>query len=210
MTNPSAEAIPELITDPKTFRDLRAECEKVIDTGKRLPDFVFRRKFDRHYAFEHAYVCRREFGAFLARLAAVCNDASVSYMTVVPDAEDVDYIGLGSFGLASFEPATLCERYVKVMKRNGSVNSFCARGGDVGVFWGSSLTWAICCDRISWELGIVAVPDGVDVPEMGLRCHDAAWVCDYMESRYRLSRPAVAADFNRRFVATYSITDPHH
>src|SRR5579863_1705384 len=92
----------ELVVDKKAFSLLRDECEKIINTHKRLPDFVFQRPFTKYYAIEHSYVSRKEFGAFLFRVASVFLDESVNYMTVEPHPVDYYYRNCSFFGLASF------------------------------------------------------------------------------------------------------------
>lgn len=195
----------ELITDKEAFVALSEECEKVIDTRKRLPDFVFQRPFAKYFAIEHVHILKKEFGSFLSKLSNIFEDESVNYMTLEPDPVDYYYRHFSFFGLASFKPSSLVERYVPVMSREGNADSFRARGGDVGVFWGSSLRWGIFCDRISWEMSVIAVPENIDVPTIsGFRCMDASWLSDYINSQY--SRDAsVASDFTQKFLANYSI-----
>ncbi len=175
----------ELNTDKETFFALSEECEKVIDTRKRLPDFVFQRPFARYFAIEHVHIFKKEFGSFLFKLSNIFEDESVNYMTLEPDPVDYYYRHFSFFGLASFKPSSLVERYVPVMSRGGNVDSFLYRGGDVGVFWGSSLRWGIFCDRISWEMSAIALPENIDVPTLsGFRCMDSSWLSDYINSQY--------------------------
>lgn len=203
MTNPS-----ELVVDEVTFSSLRGECERIIDTRKRLPNFVFRRVFTKYFAIEHAHVFNKEFGSFLFQMSNVFEDHSVNYITLTPDPVDYYFRQCSFFGLASFQPSSLEARYVPVMSREGSVDSFRARGGDVGAFWGSSLKWGIFCDRISWELAVIAVSGDIDVPAIGgFRCMDPLWLSDYIESQYRIKDPSnsIALDFTRTFLANYPV-----
>jgi len=193
----------ELVVDPEAYRFLRGECEKIIDTRKRLPDFVFKRPFAKYFAIEHAHIYSGEFGVFLRKLSSAFADASVNYMTIDPDPVDYYYKHFSFFGLATFEPATLVERYVPAMSRDGNVDSFLFRGGDVGVFWGSSLRWAVSCDRISWEMAVIAVPENGDVPAMsGFRCMNASGLSDYIKSQYS-TNISIASNFLCRFLANY-------
>jgi hypothetical protein len=192
-----------LVTDKVTLSFLNRECEKIIDTQKRLPDFVFRRSFSEYCAIEYGHIYRREFGAFLLKLSDVFGDEFVNYMALDPDPRS--YRGQFSyFGAASFKPSDLLERYVAVLSRDDNVPQILA-GVNVGAFWGSSLKWAISCDRISWEIAVVAVSENVDVPTMsGFRCMDADGVSSYMRSQYHWKPPA-ASDFTQRFLANYAI-----
>jgi hypothetical protein len=198
----------ELIIDKEVFSVLSDECEKIINTRKRLPDFVFQRSFARYFAIEHSHIGRKEFGLFLLKMSDIFEDEFVNYMTIVPHPVDYYYRHFSFFGLASFKPSSLRERYIPVMTRDGNVDSFFHRGGDVGAFWGSSLKWGISCDRISWEMAVIAVSDSVDVPTIsGLRCMDASEIPGYMKSQYRMKDPSdsIALDFVKRFLANYPI-----
>ncbi len=196
----------ELVVDKEAFSVLSGECERIINTQKRLPDFVFRRSFAKYFAIEYAHVYKREFGLFLSKISSIFADESVNYMTLEPHPVDYYYRHFSFFGLASFKPASLVERYKPVMSRDGHVDSFLNRGGDVGVFWGSSLKWGIFCDRISWEMAVIAVSENVDVPTIsGFRCMDPSWLSDYMKAQYSSKDPSIALDFNRTFLANYSI-----
>jgi len=200
MMNPS-----ELVIDRDAFSVLSGECEKLIDTRKRLPDFVFRRSFAKYFAIEHAHIFKKEFGSFLFQMANIFEDESVNYMTLDPHPLDYYYRRCSFFGLASFKPSSLVGRYVPVMARGGNVDSFRSRGGDVGAFWGSSLKWVISCDRISWEMALIAVSENVDVPTIsGFRCMDASWLSDYINSQYSKDA-SVALEFTQRLVANYHI-----
>jgi hypothetical protein len=193
----------ELVVDKKVFSVLTEECEKVVNTRKRLPDFVFQRAFAKYFAIEHVHIFKQEFASFLLKLATVLEDGSVNYMLLDPDPIE-QYDQHSFFGVASFKPASLVERYVPVMSER-SVGSLLAYRGNVGAFWGSSLKWGIFCDRISWEMDVIAVPGSVDVPAMtGFRCMDAAWLSDYVRSQYSKDT-AIAIEFTRRFLANYSI-----
>jgi hypothetical protein len=200
MRNPS-----ELIVDREVFSSLAGECETIINTQKRLPDFVFPKSFARYFVIAHAYVFRNDFGGFLFKLSTIFGDGSVNYMTIDPHPVDYYYRHFSFFGLASFRPSSLVERYVPVMSREGNVDSFLARGGDVGAFWGSSLKWAIACDRISWEMAVIAVSENVDIPAIsGFQCIDALRLSDYVRAQYP-NDASIASDFVRRFLANYPI-----
>jgi hypothetical protein len=195
----------ELIAETEGFFALSEECEKIIDTRKRLPDFVFQRPFARYFAIEHVHIFKKEFGSFLFKLSNIFGDESVNDMSLEPDPVDYYYRLHAFFALASFKPSSLVERYLPVMSREGNADSFRSRGGDVGAFWGSSLNWGIFCDRISWEISVIAVPGNIDVPTVsGFRFMDASWFSDYINSQY--SRDAsVASDFTQKFLANYPI-----
>lgn len=80
--------------------------------------------------------------------------------------------------------------------------------GNVGAFWGSSLGWGIFCDRISWEMDVIAVSGSVDVPAItDFRCLDASFLSGYIKSQYSVKDPSnsIAADFTRRFLGNYPI-----
>lgn len=196
----------ELIVDEETFSVLSGECEKIINTRKRLPDFVFQRPFAKYFAIEHANIFKKEFGSFLFKLSNIFEDESVNYMTLDPDPVEYYYRNLSFFGLASFRPSSLVERYIHVMSREGNVDSFRSRGGDVGAFWGSSQQWGIFCDRISWEMAVIAISENVDVPTIGsFRCMDASSLSDYIKAQYFSEDASIALDFSQRFLANYSI-----
>jgi hypothetical protein len=198
----------ELIADGTTFSFLRGECEKIIDTRKRLPDFVFRRPFARYFVIEYAHVYGggshgEQFVSFLSKMSGICRDHSVNYMILDPKPGDTHWEQPSSFGIVSFKPSSLKERYALVMGNAGI--SKILRGANLGVFWGSSLAWGIFADRISWELGVIAVPETIDVPtNSGLRCLNAAQIASYMASQYHWKK-SVADDFNRRFFSNYPI-----
>lgn len=195
--------LPELITDSDAFLGLRGQCESIIDTQKRLPEFVFRRSFAKYFAIEYGEIYRKEFILFLSRIASLSNDESVNYMTLEPDPVGYYFQHYDFYGLALFRPSTLTERYLPVMSRDGHVDSFRARGGDVGVFWGSSLKWGIFCDRISWELAIIAVPENMEVPtNAGLRLMDSSHLLDHMKSLY-CSDHSKAIEFSKLFAMNY-------
>lgn len=195
----------ELIVDKGVFSVLSGECEKIINTRKRLPDFVFRHPFAKYFAIEHAHIFRKDFGSFLFKISSIFEDQSVNYMTIEPDPVDYYFRHCSFFGLASFRPSTLEERYLPVMSREGNADSFRARGGDVGAFWGSSLKWGIFCDRISWELAVIAVSKDIDVRGIsGFRCLDAAQLSEYMKSQYSKNTSS-ALEFTRKFLANYPL-----
>ena len=195
-----------LVLDEDAFSALSAECERIIDTGKRLPDFVFRRAFARYFAIEYCHIFKKEFAEFLFQLSNIFGDASVNYMTLDPSPEDKGYRQRSYFGLASFEPSSLAERYVTILSRDQNVPQLQLLAGvNVGAFWGSSLQWAVSCDRISWELAVIAVSKNVDVPGIsGFRCLTASEVSSYMKSQYHWKLPT-ALDFNARFLANYPL-----
>lgn len=199
---------PELVCDRDIFDIRRRECESIIDTQSRLPDFVFRRAFDSYFVIEHTLLHWKEFGDFLYKLSSLYGDALVNYMTVDPDPVDYYYREFSFFGLASFQPSTLTERYNPVMSLGGdaeSVESFLA-GGDIGVFWGSSQKWGIFCDRVSWEIAVIAVSGNVDVPAIsGFRCMDASALSEYMDAQYRRLDPAIAERFMQTFSRNYTL-----
>jgi hypothetical protein len=191
-----------LIADREVFSALTAECEKIIDTEKRLPDFVFRRSFAKYVSIDYGYLHRQEFAVFLSKLSDTFNDEFVRYMTLNAPAVDYhDKFNCSFFGLASFKASSVAEEYLPTISTRSP--SRLLAGVNAGVFWGSSLEWAISCDRISWELAVIAVSQDVDVPAMsGLKCMDAAAVCSYMKSLYHWKLPT-ALDFNQRFLANY-------
>ena len=196
---------PELVCDNETFSVLSGECENVIDTKQRLPDFCFRRAFDRYFVIEHAYIYKKEFGDFLHDISSILEDRSVNYMTIDPHPVDYYYRNYSFFGLASFRPSTLAERYVPVMSRGGHVDSFLSRGGDVGVLWGSSQKWGILCDRVSWEIAVIAVSGDVDVPAVsGFRCMNTLALSGYIRSQYS-TNPSVAETFMQTFSDNYRL-----
>jgi hypothetical protein len=89
------------------------------------------------------------------------------------------------------------------MSRDGHVDSFLARGGDVGAFWGSSLKWGILCDRISWELAVIAVSENIELPtNAGLRLMDSSLLLDYMKGVY-YSDQSKAFEFAKLFAMNY-------
>lgn len=105
------------------------------------------------------------------------------------------YKQCGFFGMASFDPNSLVDNYASVMSRDGDVNSFRARGGDVGVFWGSSLKWGIFCDRASWELCVMGFASDLDGAPIGvIRCMQPKILQSYIYNEYR-QKPDLAARF---------------
>lgn len=194
----------ELICDKETFSSLKQECSKIFDLQKRLPDFVFKRTFRRYCAIEYAQIYKKQFGGFLLKLSESYADEKVYYMTVDPDPVDYYYKRCSFFGLASFDPSNLAERYKSVMSRDGNIDSFFARGGDVGVFWGSSLMWGIFCDRLSWEIAVIAVSNELDISEFcGFRCIDATFLLEYIKSQY--PKEPLVMDTAKTLLANYSI-----
>jgi hypothetical protein len=125
----------ELIADTNLFSALRHACGLVFNTSKRLPERVFCQQFVEYYAFEHGMIMRASFAAFLTNIACRFGDKAVNYMTLDPDPVEFYYRNCGFFGVASFQPSTLIENYIKVMSRDGKADSFRTTGGDVGVIW---------------------------------------------------------------------------
>jgi hypothetical protein len=196
---------PEVVVDREVFSALKAECEKLIDTQKRLPDFVFRRAFANYVPIDCAYIYTHKFAEFLLRLSDICQDESVNYITLDPEAADYyDRYHCPYFGLASFTQSSLLERYVPAIFGNRNWPEFRA-GVHIGAFWGSSLEWAIFWDRISWELAVVAVPQNIDVRAMSdFKWMDAAKISNYMTGLYHWKLPT-ALNFNQRFLANYPL-----
>lgn len=197
----------ELITNRKAFSFLSRECEKIIDTSKRLPEFVFRRSFNKYFVIEYAHIYKKEFAAFLSQMSTVHKDEFVNYMSLDPHPVDYYYEHSSVFGLASFRSPSLSERYLPVLYREQGVSKLLA-GVNVGVFWGSSLKWGIFCDRISWEMAVIAVSENVDVPTLsGLRCWNASEVSSYVKSQYSTKDPSnsIALEFSQKFLANYHI-----
>ena len=152
----------QLVKDSETFHALSDECNAVFNTTKRLPEYVFQRPFVRYYPFEHGLIMRKAFAGFLTNVARYFGDRAVNYMTLDPHPEKYYLRKYGFYGLASFEPSTLVDNYMNVMYRGGKADSFLARGGDIAVMWGSSRGWGIFCDRISWELCLMASSAKID------------------------------------------------
>ena len=194
---------PELITDDNAFSALRAECGEVFDTNQRLPHQVFRQKFTKYYVFEYGQIFRKGFSTFLTNVARTFEDVAVNYMTLDPDPVEYYRRNCGFYGLASFEPNTLIANYIKVMHRDGNVESFRARGGDVGVLWGSSRKWGIFCDRVSWELCLMGSSLKLDESLMGtVDCMGAGQLNNYLENLYR-NKHGVALKFLRALGENY-------
>lgn len=193
----------ELITDKNVFSALRTQCSTVFDIEKRLPEKVFQNKFERYCAFEHSQIGSESFAAYLVDMACRFSDVTVNYMTLEPDPVDYYFKHCGFYGVASFDPATLIDNYMKIMFRGGSADSFLARGGDVGVFWGSSLQWGIFCDRISWELCVMGFYDGLKQSIMNVfDCMNTQLIGDYISNEYR-HKPVVASEFLRSLEKNY-------
>jgi hypothetical protein len=193
-----------LVVDENVFSALSAECEKIIDTRQRLPDFVFRSRFAKYFAIEYAHIYKKEFAAFLFSLSNIFGDESVNYMTLDPSPEDSGYRRRSYFGLASFEPSSLVQKYVPTLFRDQKDSKILV-GVNVGAFWGSSLQWAIFCDRKSWEMSVIALPENIDVPEISsFRCWNASEVSSYMKSQYHW-KLATALEFNQKFLANYPL-----
>jgi hypothetical protein len=192
----------ELVSAPEESLRLRAQCEEIIDTGKRLPDFVFRRPFTNYYAVEYAHLYKGKFGQLLHELSRPFGDDSLSYMMLDPEPWEGVF-----FGLVSFTLATLTERYSQVMSPTQSDTHILA-GANLGVFWGSSLRWAVFADRISWELALIAADKDFDVPGiLGWPCFGPEQIRSYMTSQYQIVNPSgsIAAEFCKKFLSNYSI-----
>jgi len=193
----------ELVTDDNAFSALRVECSNVFDTNQRLPRQVFRQNFTKYYVFEHGQILREHFSKFLKDVACVFEDRAVNYMTLDPDPVDYYRRNCGFFGLASFELSTLTSNYIKVMYRDGNADSFRARGGDIGVLWGSSQRWGIFCDRASWELCLMGSSVKLDESIMDtVGCMDTAKLTAYLETLYQ-HKHGVAREFLDRLEESY-------
>jgi hypothetical protein len=196
----------ELVTDREVFLSLSSECEKVVDPKRRLPDFVFRRIFAKYYAIEYGYIYRDSFGMLLSRIAGILHDETVNYMTLDPNPADY-YREKRFYGLVRFHASILAERYVAMLNPRVGISKLLA-SANVGIFWGSSLKWAIMGDRISWETAIVGVPENVEVPEISdVRCMDASFLSTYIKSQYHVKDPSdtIASDFERTLLANYPL-----
>lgn len=195
----------ELISQREFYESLRRGCDEIFDASARLPEKVFRAPFEQYVFFEHAHIYGHDFGEFLFAIASQVGDACVNYMSVEPDPVYYYFDLVGFYGLASFHVDRLKERYIRVMRRGGEADSFLARGGDVGVFWGSSLKWGLHCDRISWELCVLGLPRGIGLPKLdGLGEMDAEKLSGYIRSLYHWN-PQKAEDFIRRLPQNYPI-----
>ncbi len=200
--------VTEAISDRQEFLRLAAQCEEIVDTSKRLPDFVFRRPFAKYYAVEYTHFYgSRSGGALLREMSVSFGDESVSYMVLDPRPGDKYFRHSPFFGLISFSSSTLPDRYVEVMGMPKGCSTILA-GANWGVYWGSSLKWSVFADRLSWELAVIATEKDVDVSGMlGWPCLTAEQVCSYMASQYHAKDPtdSIAAEFNRKFLANYSL-----
>jgi hypothetical protein len=146
---------------------------------------------------------RKEFAGFLAALAEKSGDKTVNYMTLDPDPVDYYQKHCGFYGLASFSAETVKDNYIKVMYRDGSVDSFRARGGDVGVLWGESLKWGIFCDRKSWEVCLLGLDTQLDEEAKNeLGCMGASRLTAYLSSLYQSKRDA-GRDFVTKLERSY-------
>lgn len=194
----------ELITRNDVFSALYEECSKVFTLEQRLPANVFRQQFDRYCAFEHGLIHRKDFAECLASIAHIFGDTAVNYMTLEPSPVNYYYKQCGFFGVASFEPSSVVDNYASVMSRDGDVNSFRARGGDVGVFWGSSLKWGIFCDRASWDLCMMGFASEFEEPlRRVIRCMQPDVLQNYIYNEYR-QKPAIAAEFLSKLKRNFS------
>ena len=194
---------PELVIDDKAYVELRDECEVIFDTHQRLPQQVFRRKFEEYYVFEHGMILHPNFPSFLERVAHQFGDSIVNYITFEPSSKDYYHKNFGFYGLASFEIGALKYNYRDVMLRGNNADSFFARGGDVGAFWGSSLSWGIFCDRINWEtclMGCSMKIDNSTTSTVGVM--DMTQFGNYLANQYQ-HRPMVATNFSAEFKKNY-------
>jgi hypothetical protein len=192
----------ELVADSRTFVALDAQSRSIFDLEKRLPAQVFQKAIGKYYAFEYALIFRNDFATLLSSIADQFKDKTIHYMTLEPGPEYY-YNHYGFFGLASFSPVDLQTRYVKTMTRNGAADSFQVRGGDICVFWGSSLAWGIFCDRISWELCVMGIAGNqqLSIPR-GFPLMELNNVGSYISAAYHW-KPSVASEFMRVFNKTY-------
>lgn len=196
---------PELITDATEFSRLREECEKVIDTHKRLPDFVFKRHFAKYYAIEYAHAYGR-FGELLRVVSQAFGDESVNFMVLDPSPGEQYFRHSSFFGMVSFAATILPSRYSDVLSPIKPPTILA--GTNLGVFWGSSLGWGIFADRFSWELAVIAADKEIDVSSaIEWPCFNAEQVRNYMTCQYHAkdSSDSIAHDFNAKFFANYSI-----
>lgn len=193
----------ELITDECIFSSLRNECNKIFDTSLRLPKHVFRHKFDKYYVFPYSLILGKDFATVLANISDIYIDAAVNYMTIAPHPVDYFYKNCGFYGLATFAPEKLTDRYAKVMSRDGAADSFQVRGGDICVFWGTSQKWGIYCDRISWELCVMGLLDDLNAKTISaLNNMGAKTIEGYILAEYR-DNPEKASDFLKEFFVNY-------
>ncbi len=203
----ASTTIPEeLIRDPATFSRLSAECDKIIDTQRLLPDFVFWQAFPKYLATEYACLYGKDAAILLSQMSRTFGDESVNFMTIDPHPVDCYYKRNSWFGLASFSSATVSERYVPIMYA-GTFPKLLA-GVNVGAYWGSSMKWAIFADRLRWELALIATQDNIEIPTIGrFRYFTAPMIASYMRSQYQSKDPsgAIASDFAARFLPNYAI-----
>jgi hypothetical protein len=207
-TKQAPKAIPaEIVADPATFRRLHAECGQIIDNQKLLPDFVFRKPLARYFALEY-YVAHGELGGLLSEVAATCGDERVNYITIDPHPVDCYYKRNSWFGLVSFDPSTIVDRYAYVLG-GGAGHFHLLAGVNYGAFWGSSLKWAIAADRFRWELVVLAMPENIKVDKIGrFRCFDESMLASYEKSQYQSKDPSgsIASEFMKKFRANYQLS----
>jgi hypothetical protein len=199
----SAISYPELVTDRFKFESALLEFEEIFEPAKRLPDQVFRRRECKYFAFEFGQVYSNQFPVVLKTLGERFKDNSILFMSIEPHAVDFYWERLGFYGMAIFEPETLERRLFPVMSRGGNPNSFRTIGGNVGAFWGSSLSWGIFCDRVSWELCVLALPIGSGASDLDLlKPKDWAALSSYMRGLYHWN-PSIAEGFLSSFHKSY-------
>ncbi len=195
----------ELITDGAMFDLLQDQCNKLLDPNKALPNYVFRRDFAKFTAFDCAHIRQQVFGATLKRIALAFGDISVHYMTIEPDPVKYYWEKLGFYGAASFDVDTLPSRYIVAMSRDfQSADSFLGRGGDVGVFWGSSLQWGIFCDRISWSICVLALSGTTNETLLSdIKVLDKDHLRDYILNEYKYNSSA-GLEFLNEYLSNYA------
>jgi hypothetical protein len=200
----------ELITDANGFSTLRDECNVIFDTNLRLPQQVFRRNFEKYYVFPHGLTLTNDFATILAKLSHDAGDIAVNYMTIAPDPEDYYFKNCGFYGLATFKPESLIDRYDSVMSRAGAADSFRVRGGDISVFWGRTLKWGIFCDRISWELCVMGLSYELDSQIVSaMHCMDVGAIQEYVLREYA-NKQMIANKFLKEFFVNYPIEKIKH
>lgn len=195
-----------LTTDREVLSSLTRESERVFYIRKRLPDFVFSRRFAKYWAIEYAYIYGERFGTFLSNMSDTFKDESVYYMTLDPDPHDY-YSSSHFYGLVSFKASDVEQRYVSVTNPVRSTSRILA-GANVGVFWGSSLKWGIMGDRVSWEMAVIGADESIDIPRIsGFRCMDRSSLSTYVRSQYHAKDPSdsIASDFMERFLGNYTL-----
>jgi len=197
-------SLEKLVHQRDIFSTLSEESGKIIYPDRRLPGFVFKNTFDKYLPMEYEYVNRPHFPALLKELSDQYNDERVNYVTIEPDPVKYYLDVHGFYGMASFRPIELAEAYFPTMSRGNRADSFLHRGGDVGLFWGTSLAWAVYCDRISWEIAILAINGDFSKSEsINITSLSPVALSEYILSQYSQS-PSVAREFVDKFLANYN------